>query len=99
TAGGTNPGANSIYSVEPQNNLHPAGARYDQAVLSACLAQAEIMIEDIVSGFMNKYIQKDLMTAHQANNRSAPRTLGTMNMSRRHHRYRRWDDITTENDV
>ena len=99
TAGGTNPGANSIYSVEPQNNLHPAGARYDQAILSASLAQAEIMIEDIVSGFMNKYIQKDLMTAHQANARSAPRTLGTMNMSRRHHRYRRWDDITTENDV
>lgn len=93
-AGGTEPRADSIYIVYPVANLHPAGFKFDQAILAACLAQAELMTEDIVSGFVNKYVQKDLMVAHQIDARSAPRKLGSMNTLRREQRPRYRNDVT-----
>ncbi len=94
TAGGTNPGLDSVYKVEPVANLHPAGFRFDQAVLAACLAQAELKIEDMAGNFISKYEKKDLMVAHQIDARSAPRKLGSMNTRRREQRLRYRDEVT-----
>lgn len=98
-AGGTDPAVNSVYYVEPPGNLHPAGLRFDEAIKAACLAQAELDVEDIVSGFVNKYMKKDLPAAYAADIRSAPRKLGSMDRAKRHIRERTWLDITTDNDI
>lgn len=92
-AGGTNPGANSVYNVEPSNNLHPAGSKYDIVIMSACLAQAQVEIEDIAAGYVDKYLKKDLQKAYEMDARSGPRKLGTMNR-RRVIRERTWFDVT-----
>ena len=91
--GGTNPGLNSVYTVRPLNNLHPAGYKFDLAILSSCLAQAEIEVDDIASGYVNKYMKKDLPKAYEADARSAPRNLGTMNRGRAI-RERTWNNVT-----
>ena len=96
--GGTNPGANSVYAVEPLNNLHPAGHKYDIAILSACLAQAEIEIDDIASGYVDKYMKKDLPKAYEMDLRSAPKKLGTMNRGGVI-RERTWNNVTTDHDI
>ena len=98
-AGGTDPAANSVYVVTPPGNLHPAGLRYDEAIKAACLAQAEMDVEDVTAGFVQKYIQGALPRAHQADTRSAPRKLGSMDHWKRHTRERTWLDITTDNDI
>ena len=94
TAGGTDPTAGSAYVVTPAANLHPAGFRFDQAILAACLAQAEIEVEDVQAGFMQKYTQKALSKAYNIDKRSAPRSLGTMNAKDRHFRERIFRDRT-----
>lgn len=94
TAAPINPASGSAYYLEPVANLHPAGFKFDQAILAACLAQAELMTEDIVSDFVNKYVQKDLMVAHQIDTRSAPRKLGSMNTLRREQRPRHRGEVT-----
>jgi len=95
--GGTDPAANSVYVVTPPGNLHPAGLRFDEAIKAACLAQAEIDIEDISAGFTQKYIQHALPKAYAIDTRSAPRKLGSMNRGRV--RERTWTDITTDHDI
>ena len=96
---GTDPAVNSVYIVEPPGNLHPAGLRFDEAIKAACLAQAEIDIEDIVAGFTGTYMQKALPKAYAIDVRSAPRKLGSMNRGERYIRERTWSDITTDNDI
>ncbi len=93
-AGGTDPAANSVYVVTPPGNLHPAGLRFDEAIKAACLAQAEIEIEDVSAGFTQKYIQQALQKAYAIDTRSAPRKLGSMNIGERHARERTWLDIS-----
>ncbi|KKL78489.1 hypothetical protein LCGC14_2024370, partial [marine sediment metagenome] len=88
-----------VYVVEPAANLHPAGFRFDQAILAACLAQAEIDVEDVQANFMQKYTQKALSQAHKIDGRSAPRSLGTMNKRERNFRERTFRDITTDWDI
>ena len=97
--GGTDPAANSVYVVTPPGNLHPAGLRFDEAIKAACLAQAEMDIEDIVANFVQKYNQKSLPKAYATDTRSAPRKLGSMNRGERHVNERTWADITTDNDI
>ncbi|MBE3139513.1 MAG: hypothetical protein IMZ53_02915 [Thermoplasmata archaeon] len=75
-AGGTNPGANSVYYVEPLNNLHPAGEKYDQVILSSCLGRAEMEFNDAPGQFSSRYLQKDLPKAYELNYREVPRKLG-----------------------
>ncbi len=91
---GTDPAANSVYVVEPANNLHPAGLRFDKAILSACYAKAEMEIEDVAAGFVKQYIEKDLIQAYKIDIRSAPRKLGSMNRGERYVRERTWLDVS-----
>jgi hypothetical protein len=75
-AGGTNPATSSIYYVEESDNVHPAGMQFDNAIISACLAQAEIEFSDVKRGYLDKYLANDLPQAHAIDGRSAPRRLG-----------------------
>jgi len=95
-AGGTNPGADSIYVVQPVNNLHPAGAKFDEAIKAACLAEAEMRdeLKDESTNWTQKYIQKALPKAYQADARTAPRKLGSMNRRGRGVRERTFNDVS-----
>ena len=79
TASATDATDGDAYYLEPRANLHPAGLRFDQAILAACLAQAEIDEEDVTAGFVEKYVKKALPMAHRIDMRAAPRKLGNMN--------------------
>ena len=94
TAAAANPASGSAYYLEPPGNLHPAGLRFDEVIKAACFAQAELDVEDIVSGFVNKYMKKDLPAAYATDVRSAPRKLGSMDHGKRHIRERTWLDIS-----
>lgn len=97
-AGGTDPGADSVYVVEPAANLHPAGSQFDEAIKIACFAKCEMEAEDAELG--NKYIkyfdEVALPAAYQIDANSAPRTLGKMNNGNRDHnnRIRVWNNVT-----
>ena len=66
----TAPDTTSVYIVEPVNNLHPAGQKFDQTVLSACMAKAEQKFENIQAGHVEEYLQKDLPQAWKADGRT-----------------------------
>ncbi len=74
--GGTDPTTGSIYCVDT-NEVHPAGLAFDQAVVSACLAQTEMEFTDVKRGYMDKFLNVDLPAAWAIDGRSAPRKLGT----------------------
>ncbi len=99
TAAAVNPAPGSAYVATPPGNLHPAGLRFDEAIKAACLAQAEVDIEDVAANFVQKYNQKSLPRAYAIDTRSAPRKLGSMNRGERHINERTWLDITTDNDI
>lgn len=90
--GGTNPSTDSVYKVEPLYNLHPAGANFDQVIKAVCLAHAEMVIEEIAAGFIDKYLKKDLSKAYEIDARMAPRKL--QSMYRGVVRERVWKDVT-----
>jgi hypothetical protein len=98
TAGAVDPASASTYLVQPVNNLHPAGMRFDQAIKSACLAQAEEDVDELAGrGFLSKFRKLDLPDALKLDMRAAPRSLGTTNKSGRGrntlHR-RNWNNVT-----
>ena len=99
TASAADPTDGSAYYMEPLNNLHPAGFPFDEAIKAACLAQAEIEIEDITAGFMDKYIKFDLPNAKNIDQRSAPRKLGSGNLPRIYGRRGGRSNVTTDNDI
>jgi len=78
TSVGTTPSATAAYIFVTDNYKHPAGPQFDEAVLSACLAKAELEFEDIKMGYNEKFYKIDLPTAHAIDARSAPRKLGQM---------------------
>ena len=80
SAGGTNPAADSIYVVAPVNNVHPAGLRFDESILAACMARLEMDSDELQEGSEQRYMQKAIPLAHRIDARSAPRTLGSMNV-------------------
>lgn len=87
------PAANSIFYAYDGGN-HPAGMQFDEAVLAACLAKAELEFEDLKLGYMDKFLTLDLPRAHQIDARSAPRKLGQMLPgSRRQGHERIWNDV------
>ena len=95
-AGGTNPGADSIYVVQPAANLHPAGHQFDDAVEAACLArcEAESQDEHFDTFWTDYYHKKALPNAHKLDMRSAPRSLGLMLNGPVRPRGRSWNDVT-----
>jgi len=98
TGGGTNPGANSAYTLQPVNNFHPAGFTFDEAILAACYAKLAMEDEDVEPELEDRYAKKALPKAYQADARLAPRALGSMNETRG--RYERtWVNRTTDHDV
>lgn len=95
---GTNPGDSSAYTVQPVNNFHPAGFRNDEFILAACYAKLAMEDEETDPALEQRYIQKVLPKAYQADARLAPRALGSMNVTgRRLGRIR--NNVTTEHDV
>lgn len=68
--GGADPAADSIYIVQPANNLHPAGIKFDEVVKCACLSEAEQYFSNIQAGHIERYIQKALPKAYEADSRS-----------------------------
>lgn len=99
TASAADAADGSAYYMEPLNNLHPAGFQFDEAIKAACLAQAEIEIEDITAGFMDKYIKHDLPNAKNIDQRSGPRKLGSGNITRVYGRRGGRSDVTTDHDI
>jgi len=102
-SGGTHPAANSIYVVAPVNNTHPAGLRFDESILAACMARLEMDSDELQEGLEQRYMQKAIPLAHRIDARSAPRTLGSMNVSDDYGRgrYERpWPrPVTTQHDI
>ena len=96
TAAAVNPASGSAYYVEPVANLHPAGFPFDEAILAACRAKAEMELEDVTAGWVQMYMQKVLPNAIMQDVRTAPRKLGSMNRNQRRYRERYWDDVTYE---
>ena len=97
-SGGSTPTISSVYYVEPAANLHPAGFKFDDAVLAACYAQAEEDIEEMNEGKVEKFYQVDLLFAHKTDGLSRPRKLRPRHQ---HSRYgwmggyhRTWRDVT-----
>jgi hypothetical protein len=99
SAGGTDPAANSVYYIEPFYNKHPAGFRFDNGILSACMYKVEEEDENVQKGFSDKYLKKDLPKAWEIDSRSAPRKLGSMNREDDWRRERIWNRVTTDHDM
>ncbi len=70
SAGGTDPAANSVYSVEPLNNMIPSPSQFDEVVKASCLSEAEQYFSKIESGHIERYIQKALPKAYETDARS-----------------------------
>lgn len=99
-AGGTNPGADSAYTVQPVNNFHPAGFVFDEPILAACYAKLAMEDEEVDPALEQRYIQKALPAAFRADARLIPGTGGSMNQSETRYRHERtWANRTTEHDV
>ena len=83
------PTTSSVYIVEPVNNLHPAGIKFDHVVKSACLAQMELDFSNTAMGRIEAYIQKDLQKAYQADARS----FSHITPSKKVRRLRTWNPV------
>lgn len=99
SAGGTNPDGDSTYYVEPVNNLHPAGSRFDEVILSACTYKAAMEWSDVSDDYLSEYTQKTLPQARLIDQRLAPRKLGRDSNIKRKMRYRSFYNVTTEHDL
>lgn len=89
SAAGTNPAANSIYIVQPKNNLHPAGLKFDEIIKSACLSEAEQYFPKIEAGHIERYVQKALPKAYETDARSIMFTK----IGRKPPREREWNNV------
>lgn len=90
-SGGSTPDTTSVYYIEPAANLHPAGFKFDQAVLQACLAEAEIQVEEMNEGAVELFYKAHLPMAHKADGLSRPRKLRSKHSMVRE---RTWLDVT-----
>lgn len=75
---GDTPDNTSVYVVEKDSRLHPAGPAFDTFIEAACLAEAEQVLEDVNAGWGTKYENSDLYKAYKKDARSAPRKLGKL---------------------
>jgi len=90
SADGIDPVADSVYNLTPVSNLHPAGIKFDQVILSACMAQVELTIEDEPTGKYKIYKTVDLPNAIRIDTRTAPLKLSKTSRIQE----RTWKDIT-----
>ncbi len=95
-SGASSPDSTTVYYVEPAANLHPAGFKFDDAVLAACYAEAEKQVEEINEGAVELFYKVYLPFAHNTDSLSRPRRL---KRSRGIQRERTWLNITTDNDM
>ena len=100
-SGGSTPDTTSVYYVEPAANLHPAGFKFDDAVLQACLAEAETQIEEMNEGAVELFYKVALPFAHNADSLSRPRRLRPRKLHRRYplNYCRTWLNVTTDHDL
>lgn len=90
--GPTTPTTSSVYMVEPASNLHPAGVKFDDAILAACRAMAQMELEDAEGdNWLQDYHRRALPDAHRIDARISPRKLVR---SRDIGRERIWNDVT-----
>ncbi len=89
-SGESTPDTTSVYYVEPAANLHPAGFKFDNVVLAACLAETEKQIEEMNEGAVELFYKVHLPFAHNADALSRPRTLRSKT---RIHRHRTQHDV------
>ena len=84
-------------------DVSPAGMKFDDSVLAACLARAEMELTDVVGGYVDLYNKKDLPKAHKLDGASAPRRIGNLNTNKRSYGYKEglnqgdsriWNDVT-----
>lgn len=88
-AAGADPEENSVYVVQPVPNLHPAGMKFDEVIKCSCLSEAEQYFENIQGGHIERYVQKALPKAYQADERSIMFTK----VGKRQSRDREWNDV------
>lgn len=93
-SGGSTPDATSRYVVEPVIKTHPAGYQFDNVILSACFARAEMEQEDIQAGWVQMYKQTDLPAAHNHDKKLTPRSLGYCGDGTRSKQGRIWKTVT-----
>jgi len=96
---GTDPAAGSLYIVQPVANVHPAGFMFDNVIMAACLARAQMETQDAGDNWIQEYRQVALPEAMRLDVRSAPRNLGPMTNGPRQIRSRSWSNVTTDHDI
>uniref|UniRef100_A0A6M3KYY5 Uncharacterized protein n=1 Tax=viral metagenome TaxID=1070528 RepID=A0A6M3KYY5_9ZZZZ len=88
----TTPDATSVYMVEPASNLHPAGIEFDDVILAACRATAQMELEDAEGdNWIQYYYNSALPSAHKIDAKLSPRRL-VRSKGIKHERT--WDDVT-----
>lgn len=98
SAGGTNPSATASYIFVTDGYRHPAGAQFDEAILSACKAQVEMNFEGVATGAVDKFLKFDLPEAHRIDGRSGPKSVGMMKSGNRRTHWRVWDTVSHVDD-
>lgn len=93
-SGASTPDTTSRYVVEPTTKTHPAGFQYDNTIISACLARAEMEREDTQAGWVQMYKQSDLMAAYNQDKQLAPRSLGYCGNGRAYRQERTQQNVT-----
>ena len=75
TSTGTTPASGDEYRLLPVSNLQPAGFAFDNVIRLACMAAAEVEMDDVQTIWEQKYTRA-LGNAHKIDARLAPRTVG-----------------------
>ncbi len=65
-------------ALSATTDLHPAGVKYDEAIIAACESYAEMKGQDALEGRVTYYEQKALPAARRINRRSTPKKLGSL---------------------
>lgn len=94
---GATPNETSSYLVEPAENIHPAGFMFDDIIVAACLAETEKQVHETPRGYLEYFMQVALQNAWRIDGRTAPRSVGNMNVHARNYRERVWKNVTYEN--
>jgi hypothetical protein len=97
--GPSDPTVDSVYFVQPANNLHPAGVKFDEVVKAACLAEGEQYFEGkapsgAFSGAIERYVQKALPKAYEADTRS----LMFTKVGKQPRQLRTWSIVEKDNE-
>lgn len=75
TSTGTAPASGDNYRLLPVDNLQPAGFAFDSVIRLACMAAAEVELDDVQTIWEQKY-GRALGNAYKIDARLAPRTVG-----------------------